>query len=130
MRRYALVLALGIVMMFGALAVTTPTANAGQKSRLSEAVRAYSKAFLGGQAKKAWLMRTERANAGLTYIEFRAICLQAHQVYADAVMTSLHVGSLKGGRAKVSYTYDISDIDQSHQPWRLVNGHWKYDRPS
>lgn len=122
--RRSVILLIALVL---ALSAAAPVANAGQKQRLAAAVRAYSKAFLGGQAKRAWLMRTEHANAGLSYVEFRAVCLQARAIYGDAKMTSLKIVSMRGTRARVTYTYDVSDINQARQPWRLVGRHWRYD---
>jgi hypothetical protein len=121
------------LLVAGALVLllsVAPATSASSKSKLRTAVKAYSAAFLGGQAKKAWLMRTDHANEGITYAEFRAVCLQAHEIYGDAVMKSLTVDRLKGARALVSYTYDISDIDQARQPWRLSGGRWMYDYQS
>ena len=118
----------GALVLF--LLVAAPASSADSKAKLRAAVKAYSAAFLGGHAKRAWLMRTDHANEGMTYPEFRAVCVQAHEIYGDAVMTSLTVDRIKGERALVSYTYDIHDIDQSLQPWRLVDGHWKYDHRS
>jgi hypothetical protein len=97
---------------------------------LETAVRRYSAAFLSGKAKEAWLMRTERSNAGLSYAEFRAGVLAAKQIYGDAVMTSLDVEKMDGASAWVTYRYDVSDIDQVGQPWRLVGGEWCYDQVS
>jgi hypothetical protein len=135
MRSRTLVVLVGCLLLLVAPTVSLGMADSdagktSQRTALKSAVRAYSAAFLGGKAKTAWLMRTAHANAGLTYAEFRAICLQAHEIYGDATMTSLSVDSLKGSKARVSYGYDINEIDQSRQPWRLVSGHWKYDYQS
>jgi hypothetical protein len=94
---------------------------------LADAVRAYSAAFLSGQAKTAWLMRTPAARSDMTYAEFFVGVSQAKQIYGDAKMTSLKIVSIFEDEATVTYTYDISDINQTNQHWVKQGGIWLVD---
>lgn len=92
-------------------------------------MRAYSDAFLGGHAKEAWQMRTPEAQAGDSYAEFAIAVKAAKEIYGDAEMTSLTVtvptptvGFLP--TATATYTYDISEIDQTNQVWFKRDGKW------
>ena len=104
-----------------------PAPVVDQEARLRAAVRRYADVFLHGRAKAAWLMRTDHANAGLSYAEFRMGVMLAKDIYGDATMTSLKVIRLDGARAVVTYRFDLPDIDQVREPWRLVGGAWMND---
>jgi len=101
-----------------------PTADA--TADVEAAVRAYSAAFLGGQAKQAWLMRTTEARKKDSYAMFVTAVNAAHQIYGDATMTSLRV-TVNGGTAKATYRYDVGEIDQKNQRWFLRDGTWLVD---
>ena len=109
-----------------AAATTTTTANPSEVDAVKSAVRAYSAAFLGGHAKQAWLMRTPAAQARESYAEFAAAVSGAKAIYGDAKMTSLVV-TVTGAKVLVTYTYDISEIDQTDQVWLKEGGKWLVD---
>jgi hypothetical protein len=99
---------------------TNPTSEA------MTAVRAYSAAFLGGDAMGAWLLRTPEAQSRDSYPEFENIVWVANIIWGDAVMTSLHV-TVDGETARATYTYDMSDINQTNQTWVRQGGKWLVD---
>ena len=105
---------------------TTSPAPTDPTSEVKIAVRAYSDAFLGGDAKTAWLLRTKRAQSKDTYVAFKMGVAQAKAIYGDAKMTSLVV-TVKGDTALATYKYDLSDINQKNQKWVKQGGKWLVD---
>jgi hypothetical protein len=71
-------------------------------------------------------MRTPAAQARESYAEFAAAVSGAKAIYGDAKMTSLVV-TVTGAKVLVTYTYDISEIDQTDQVWLKEGGKWLVD---
>jgi len=94
--------------------------------QVETAVKAYSAAFLGGQAKDAWLMRMPEAREKDSYAMFVTAVNAAREIYGDAIMTSLVV-TVNGDTARATYRYDIGEIDQKNQRWVLRDGKWLVD---
>lgn len=105
----------------------TPSASPSMdpSAALETAVRAYSKACLSGDAKAAYLLRSKPAQKLMSYAAFKAAITQIAATYGDASMTSLRVVSLSGSKARVTYRYDIGEIDQVREPWVLERGEWR-----
>lgn len=111
-----------------ASATPSQSPSGGSQAELERAVRAYSEAFLGGKAKAAWLMRSEAAQASISYAEFKVAVDAAAQIYGDAEMTALEVVDNTGRAAHVTYRYDIGELDQVREPWVYQDGQWRCDQ--
>ncbi len=96
------------------------------EGELKEAVRAYSEAFLTGDAEAAWALLSGRCQDRLSRPEFNSIVAGGAEMYGDAQMESLKVDVLEGTLARVSYAYDDPSINQDQEPWVFEN-RWRND---
>jgi hypothetical protein len=94
---------------------------------LETAVRAYSDAFLSGDADTAWDLLSSRCRDRLARAEFNGIVGGGADLYGSASMTDLTVDELSGSLARVTYTYDDPAINQNHEPWVFEDGAWHND---
>ena len=107
---------------------STSLSQASDKAALVAAVRAYSAAFLGGDAETAYGMLSAHSKSLTTFDEFRAAVEAGHQMYGDARLLNVNVDQIAGGMARVTYDYSEHAIDQTGQPWVKENGVWRYDQ--
>ena len=102
--------------------------QASDKAALVAAVKAYSTAFLGGNAKDAYSMLSAHSKSLTPFDEFRSAVEAAHQMYGDAKLLNVNVDQIAGGMARVTYSYSEHAIDQTGQPWVKEDGVWRYDQ--
>jgi major membrane immunogen (membrane-anchored lipoprotein) len=94
---------------------------------LEPAVRAYSDAYLSGNADEAHARMTSRCQERTDLDELRGIAAAAKEQYGEAEMTSFEVVEQSGNLARVTYEYDQSAINQTQEPWALEDGEWRND---
>jgi hypothetical protein len=110
---------------------TAPAAPSNKKpapASLETRVRAYTKAFLGGDAEGAYALLSERCHGEIAYAEFKAVVDQATDLYGDATITSYSATfSVEVTAARV--TYELSDpvLNQTNERWLLEAGVWVND---
>lgn len=64
----------------------------------------------------------------MTEGEFSAIVEQAGALYGDALEFTSYDAEIDGNQARVTYTYEISGINQTQEPWsRNELGQWRED---
>jgi hypothetical protein len=102
--------------------------QATDKAALVAAVKAYSAAFLGGDAESAYGMLSAHSKSLTTFDEFRSAVEAGHQLYGDAKLLNVSVDQIADGMARVTYSYSEHAIDQTEQPWVKEDGVWRYDQ--
>jgi hypothetical protein len=102
---------------------TTTTTMAAPS--LEAAVRAYTAAFLGGDADAAsgHLSDRCRSEAG---DDFALIVASAARTYGDAKITS-YSDDIDGPAATATYELDQAELNQTDERWLLVDGAWVND---
>jgi hypothetical protein len=94
---------------------------------LEPAVRAYSDAYLSGNADEVHARMSSRCQERTDLENLRPIVATAKEQYGSAKITSFEVVQESDGLARVSYGYDLSTIDQTEEPWTLQDGEWRND---
>ena len=102
---------------------TAPQAEAA----LRAAVQAYSDAYLSGNGKAAYALLSKRCQKMDTLEGFSALVDQAKNLYGNPVPMTSFKAHIAGGMARVTYTYMITAINQTDQPWTLEAGGWRDD---
>ena len=97
------------------------------KAALEANVRAYSDAYLGGDAERAWELLSTRCKQRINLAQMRALVEGAESLYGEARMQSLRITEFSGSLARVTYRYTDSDIDQLNEPWILEGDEWHQD---
>jgi hypothetical protein len=106
----------------------SPSASPGASAQaLEAAARAYSAAYLSGNADAAWRFLSGRCQSRLGRTQFDAVVTIAHTTYADARFQTFKVDQLSGSLARVTYTFDSHELDQSQEPWVFEDGAWRDD---
>lgn len=109
---------------------TTPVTSGPSTSRSSTALRsavtAYSDAYLGGDAKTAFAIRSTRCQIEIGRGTFTNLVSQAALIYGKLPIRS-YSEQVDGSTAKVTYGYDVSTLNQTEQPWTRHQGEWRYD---
>jgi hypothetical protein len=107
-----------------ATAATTPSSD--ESAALRVAVQAYSDAFLTGDVKTYDLL-SARCQQRTDRNYFIGILAAAKSTYGSALPIRTFNADIQGTLARVTYTYDLSAINQSGQPWVREGGAWKDD---
>ncbi|MCC6269495.1 MAG: hypothetical protein IT300_18210 [Dehalococcoidia bacterium] len=94
--------------------------------QLRSAVEAYSKAFLTGDGR-AYDMLTARCQQRVKRSEFELILAAAKKQYGTNLPIRSYDAKVSGDLARVSYTFDVAEINQTMEPWARENGSWKED---
>lgn len=110
-----------------AVTSASPTPTKAAVPPLRSAVKAYSDAYLTGDAKGAYALLSARCQKRMSAPEFRAIVAQARDLYGSALPIKTYHADVQGDLARVSYTYDVSAINQDSEPWVLEDGAWHED---
>lgn len=97
------------------------------EAALRTAVQAYSDAFLSGNGKRAYALLSTRCRERNTLAEFSAMTDQAKALYGDPLPMKSYKAQISQDMARVTYTYAISDINQSREPWVRESGDWHED---
>lgn len=93
---------------------------------VERAVRAYSKAFLGGDGATAYALLSKRCRAMVPLSEFAGFTEQAKQTYGDVDLKSMKT-RVKGAAAWATYTYPVPAINQTNEKWVNESGRWHND---
>lgn len=107
-------------------ACSSGSSGPGQEA-LVEAVETYSVAYTGGDAETAYGMLSSRCRDRVGEGEFTSAVTAAGGMYGETEPTSVEVGQLDGGMARVSYTFEQSELDQQSEPWVVEDGSWRVD---
>ena len=107
--------------------IPTNTANTSDEAALRTAVQAYSDAFLTGNGKQAYLLLSTRCQERNSLAEFTAMTAQAKALYGDPLPMKSYEAQISGDMARVTYTYAISGINQTREPWVRESGNWHED---
>lgn len=94
---------------------------------LRRAVTAYSDAFLTGKSDAAYTLFSDRCKQRTDRAEFAGIVAQAKDLYGSKLPLRSFKADISGDLARVTYTYDISAINQDSEPWVREDGEWKQD---
>jgi len=94
---------------------------------IESAVRAYSDAYLRGNADEVHARMSSRCRERTALDDLRPIVAAAREQYGNAKMTSFEVVQQSEGLARVTYGYDLSTINQTEEPWTLQDGEWRND---
>jgi len=105
-------------------ASASPTS--GPNAELKNAVQAYSDAFLTGDIA-AYDMLTERCRQRHSRSEFASILALAKARYGSKLPIRTYDAQISGDLARVTYTYDVAEINQTAEPWAREAGQWKED---
>jgi hypothetical protein len=109
----------------------TPTAEESsggdEDAALRANVQAYSDAFLTGDGDTAYGLITERCQARMARDDFVSLVSQAKDLYGSALQFKTYKAEINVSQARVTYTYDISAINQTQEPWALESGSWHND---
>jgi hypothetical protein len=106
---------------------SVPTEESGAKDELQFAVKAYSDAFLTGDAKTAYALLSERCRKRTSLSEFTGIVATAEQMYGSALPLETYSAKVSNDLARVTYTYSIKAINQEAEPWVREDGNWHQD---
>ncbi|MDH6227822.1 nuclear transport factor 2 family protein [Streptomyces sp. MJP52] len=109
---------------------STPTPKASPSAsadaELKKAVQAYSDAFLTGDTA-AYDMLSERCRKRTDKNTFTGHLMAARTMYGNALPMTSYKAEVSGDMARVTYTYEVSGIDQESEPWVEENGVWRQD---
>jgi hypothetical protein len=124
----------GLVRVSGdvkpSLAKKVEAAVAGPDSTTDDlklAVKAYSDAFLTGDAKTAYDLLSERCRKRMPEAEFTGIVDAAEKMYGSALPLQTYSAKVSGDLARVTYTYSVKAINQESEPWAREDGAWHQD---
>lgn len=91
-------------------------------------VKAYSDAFLTGDADAAFALRSTRCQDAIGESRFAAVVDQAGALYGEPLDFETYSENVtEDGTATVTYTYVVSGINQTDQPWVFEGSGWRYD---
>ena len=114
-----------IVALAFALLPTAP-ATAGQREALKHRVRAYSAAYLGGEADVAWSYLSRRCQLKVGRDTFGEVVRAAHERYGSARLRGrVRISSMHRPRARVTYRFTVPALDQVREPWVLQRRAWR-----
>ena len=103
------------------------TPSASGEAALRTAVQAYSDAFLSGNAKRAYSLLSTRCQERSTLAAFTAMIDQAKALYGNPLPMTSFKAQISGDLARVTYTYAVSAINQTREPWVRESGEWDED---
>jgi hypothetical protein len=120
----------------GLILAACSTSTAGHTSKsdatdiaanLRAAVEAYSAAYLSGDGATAYAMLSMRCRSLHSKDEYISLTALAKQMYGNQPVRTFGIDSRSGNTARVTYTFDNHDIDQTNEPWVREVGFWKED---
>ena len=88
---------------------------------------AYSDAFLTGDATAAYELLSARCQARTSHTEFAGIVEAAKAQYGHALPLRSFKAQVSSDLARVTYTYDVAEINQDAEPWVREDGAWHED---
>jgi hypothetical protein len=87
-------------------------------------VHAYSKAFLGGHARKAYAMLSQRCRNEISFSNFAEVVEAAYDIYGPLRIQSYRA-TINGRHARVTYRYAVHRLDQDREPWVRRGDSWR-----
>lgn len=93
---------------------------------LRQAVEAYSEAFLTGDADVGYVLYSQRCKHRVSKERFVLLTTMAAEIYGPLPITS-YAAEISGDFARVTYTFDVSELDQETEPWVRELGQWRQD---
>lgn len=117
----------------GPAATTVPsTSNATSgptETGLKASITAYTAAILRGDAKSAFALVSDRCQRQLGYQTYKQLVHELAAIYGPTVpIKTISVTSLNGTHARASYTFDVTKLDKSNQPWTFEGATWRFDK--
>jgi hypothetical protein len=94
---------------------------------LKKAVKAYSDAFLTGKVAESRALLSKRCKDRVGSAAWQGIVAGAGQQYGTALPIKTYRAQVSGNLARVTYTYDVAEINQDSEPWVREAGHWHED---
>lgn len=94
---------------------------------LRKAVTSYSDAYLTGDADTGYDLFSKRCKARMSKEEFADLVSQAKDLHGSALPLKTFDAEISGDLARVTYTYDLSAINQDSEPWVREEGQWRED---
>lgn len=94
--------------------------------QLESSVRAYTEAFLGGDAEASRALLSSRCQGDTSATQWKSIVTRAATEYGDATITTYSEDV--DGQLAVA-TYELSDpvLNQTAERWILEQGEWRND---
>lgn len=112
---------------FTTAATQTTSPDPRGDQALKTAVTEYSNAYLAGKGLAAFDLLSARCQRSIGEAQIITLASGAQRLYGDLPITALTVISNDGTKATVTYTYVVTTLNQSNQPWVFEGGGWKYD---
>lgn len=103
------------------------TSDTDSRAKLMSAVEAYSAAYLGGDGATAYGLMSARCRQRIGRDHMVGAATDAGTRYGEQPIATLHVDTLSGTRARVTYAYGRHELDQQSEPWVLEGGLWYND---
>jgi hypothetical protein len=97
------------------------------EAALRASVQAFSDAFLTGEGADAHALLTARCKEALPETGFSAVVTEAGDLYGEALEFTSYEAKIHGTKAKATYTYENSDLNQKDEPWVLEGDRWLQD---
>jgi hypothetical protein len=94
---------------------------------LRDAVQAYSGAFLTGDGTASYELLSARCQEREGREEWVSLVAGAGQIYGEPLEFTGYQTEVSGDRAKVTYTFERSEINQADEPWVYEHGAWRND---
>lgn len=105
----------------------------GDERALRRAVKAYSDAFLTGRGDAAFELLTHRCRRELGRDRFTGLVERAGDLYGSRLELKSFEAEFMGDLASVTYTFDISALNQADEAWAFdygfeLDGAWRNDQ--
>lgn len=116
--------ALGIALLVVAL---TACGGRNDEDPLRKAVQRYSDAYLAGDAGTAYSLLSGRCQNRVSRSAFSELARGAKKLYGAKQPLKTFKADINGTQARVTYTYSVSAINQTGEPWVKESGEWRQD---
>lgn len=93
---------------------------------LEDTVRAYTDAFLGGDADGSYALLSERCHGEVAAAQFKDVVDQAHDIYGGVTITS-YADEIDGNIATATYELTEPALNQTNERWIIEGGAWRND---
>jgi hypothetical protein len=90
-------------------------------------VQEYSDAFLTGEVNRSWSLLSKRCRDRMGRDQWSRIVTAAAAQYGKGLPVRSFDATVSGDLARVSYTFDVAEINQDSEPWVREGGKWLED---
>ncbi|KRF19653.1 hypothetical protein [Nocardioides sp. Soil796] len=97
-----------------------------QDTSLRTAVEAYSDAYLTGD-DASYSMLSQRCQERNDRVVWADLMKRTARIFGEAQPLTSFDAQVSGDMARVTYTYENTDINQTSEPWVREDGQWKED---